>query len=316
MRIAIVSAVLLAAGTAAASPAVSTVKLFDPTLGETPESLNFDHRGNLIVSLALTGEVRRIAPDGHEDTLAHLPLSPWIQPCGNAFGVAIMGGVALDPQDNVYVSAAPCDPSAIGIYRIPAGGGEPVRIAALPPDALPNGLAYRAGWLYVADTNLGRVWRVAADGSSTTVWSQDPLLTPLPDFFPGPNGLQIFHDEVYVSVSDRAHVLAFPIHGDGSAGPARVHATGVGLDDFAFDVDGNLYGTTDPFNTLVRISPAGAIDVLLTAADGLDGPTSCAFGVQGDNQALYVNNAAFPFFSTTHRPAIMRVEIGIPGQPR
>ena len=315
MRAAIVSAVLFAASSAAASPAVTTIKLFDPTRGETPESLNFDHRGNIIVSLALTGEVRRIAPDGREATLAHLPLAPSV-PCNNAFGVAIMGGVALDPHDNVFVSVAPCDPTAIGIYRIDADTHAVSKVAALPPDALPNGIAYRAGQLYVADTNLGQVWRIAADGSSTEVWTNDPLLAPLPDFFPGPNGLQIFHDEVYVSVSDRAHVLAFPIRADGSAGPARVHATGVGLDDFAFDVHGDLYGTTDPFNTLVRVSPAGAIDVLLTALDGLDGPTSCAFGVRGDNQALYLNNAAFPFFSLTHRPSIMRVDIGVPGHPR
>jgi sugar lactone lactonase YvrE len=316
----ILASILLAAavvGPAAASPAVETIKLFDPSLGETPESIQFDRRGNFVVSLALTGEVRRIGRDGSEQTLAFVPLRPDLQPCGNAFGLPIMGALALDPHDNVYVAVAPCDPGAIGLYRIPAAGGAPVRIAALPADALPNGVAYRAGWLYVADSNRGAVWRIAADGSSTSVWTADPLLAPLPDFFPGPNGLQIFHDEVYVAVSDRAHVVAFPIQADGSAGPGRIHTSGIGLDDFAFDVEGNLYGTTDPFNTVVRVAPDGSQQVLLTAADGLDGPTSCAFGVHGgDRKTLYVNNAAFPFFSTTHRPSILGVDIGIPGKPR
>jgi sugar lactone lactonase YvrE len=318
MRLAILSLVLLAAAPitpAAAAPAVETVTLFDPTRGETPESVQFDSQGNLVVSMALTGEVRRIAPDGTQTTLAWMPLAPGVTPCASAFGIAIMGGIALDPHDNVYGSVAPCD-GAIGIYRVPAGGGVPERIAALPANALPNGIAYRAGWLYVADTSLGVVWRIAADGSSTSVWTADPRLTPLPDFFPGPNGLQIFRDEVYVAVSDRAHVLAFPIGDDGAAGPGRVHAAGVGLDDFAFDVHGNLYGTTDPFNTVVRVAPDGTSTVLLTAADGLDGPTSCVFGVQGDNQQLYVANAAFPFFTTTFRPSILRVDLGVPGQPR
>jgi hypothetical protein len=162
------------------------------------------------------------------------------------------------------------------------------------------------------------VWRVDASGQEAPeVWTDDPLLAPLPDFFPGPNGLQVFRDEIYVSVSDRAHVVAFKVRGDGSAGPGRLHAVGVGLDDFAFDVHGNLYGTTDPFNTLVRVAPDGTSTVLLTAADGLDGPTSAAFGVRrGDNDQLYVANAAFPFFSATHRPALLRVDIGIPGKPR
>jgi hypothetical protein len=167
--------------------------------------------------------------------------------------------------------------------------------------------------LYVADTNLGRIWRIAADGA--TVWAEHPLLAPLPDFFPGPNGLQIFRDEVYVAVSDRAHIVAFPILEDGSAGTPRVHATGVGLDDFAFDVNGDIYGTTDPFNTLVRVSPGALPVVLLTDADGLDGPTAAVFGRrEGDNQNLYVTNGAFPFFSTTFRPSILRVAIGVPGQ--
>lgn len=320
MRSILSALILLAAGTAVADqPAaltVDTFKLFDPTRGETPESIQFDHHGDIVVSLALTGEIRRISDDG-EQTLAWMPLAPQIQPCGNAFGVAIMGGVALDEHDNIYASVAPCDAAGIGVYRVSADDGAVTRVAALPANALPNGIAYRAGWLYVADANLGQVWRIAADGSSTSVWTADPLLSPLPDFFPGPNGLQIFHDEVYVAVSDRAHVIAFPIGRDGAAGPARIHATGVGLDDFAFDVDGNIYGTTDPFNTLVKIAPDGTSTVLLTAADGLDGPTSAAFGVHGrDRSALYVNNAAFPFFSTTHRPAILRVELGVNGAPR
>ncbi len=299
------------------SLSVETVVSFNPLAFETPESIAFDAQGNAYLSLALTGEIRKLTPQGVQSTAAVIPLSPEVVPCENAFGVAIMGGIAVGPEGDLYVSAAPCDTTQLGIWHVPPGGSAAL-LAALPPDALPNGIAYRAGQLYVADTALGQVWRIPADGSGApTPWATDALLSPLPDFFPGPNGLQIFHNEVYVSVSDRMHVVAFPIRGDGSAGPARLHASGIGLDDFAFDVHGNLYGTTDPFNTLVRVSPEGAIDVLLTAADGLDGPTSAAFGVRGgDNQNLYVANAAFPFFSVTHAPALLRVDIGIPGMPR
>ena len=81
---------------------------------------------------------------------------------------------------------------------------------------------------------------------------------------------------------------------------------------------GNLYGTTDPFNTVVRVAPDGATTVLLTAADGLDGPTAAAFGVGNDNQNLYVTNAAFPFFPgpDPRRPSILRFNVGTPGKPR
>lgn len=114
------------------------------------------------------------------------------------------------------------------------------------------------------------------------------------------------------------HTRAGRINEDGSAGAWRVHASGVALDDFAFDVKGNLYGTTDPFNTVVRVRPDGTSEVLLTAADGLDGPTATAFGVGRDSKALYITNAAFPFFlgPDPRRPSLMRLEVGIPGKPR
>jgi len=227
-----------------------------------------------------------------------------------------MGGLALDHQGNIYASVNSCDTGSLGIYKV-TQAGDVTFLAHLPANAVPNGIAYRDGNLYVADTNLGQLWRVSTSTGAYEVWAQDPLLTPLPDFFPGPNGVQLFHDEVYVSVSDRAHVIAFPILSDGSAGAPRVHATGVGLDDFAFDVKGTLYGTTDPFNTVVAVYPDGTSEVILDVTDGLDGPTAAAFGRgEGDQKNLYVANAAFPFFTTTFRPSIMRVNVGIPGKPR
>jgi sugar lactone lactonase YvrE len=110
---------------------------------------------------------------------------------------------------------------------------------------------------------------------------------------PGPNGLQIFHDEVYVSVSDRMHVVAFRIKAHGSAGLGRVHVA-LGFDDFAFDVKGNLYGTTNfVFNTVVRVTPDGTSEILASFADGLDGPSAAAFGVENDKKHLYITNRRF-----------------------
>jgi sugar lactone lactonase YvrE len=306
-----------AAGASAAD--LSTVALFNPAAFEAPESVQFDRHGNAYVSLALTGEVRKIAPDGTQTTLALLPVRPDVQPCGNAFGLPIMGSVALDHQGNVYASVNSCNPAQLGVWKV-SPSGQASLVAHLPQGAAPNGIAYHDGWLYVADTLLGQVWRIHSDGTGAPeVWSNDSLLTPLfLPLTPGPNGLQVFRGEVYVAVSDRAHVVAIPIKEDGSAGAARVHAAGIGLDDFAFDVQGNLYGTTDPFNTLVRVSPEGTQTVLLTAADGLDGPTSATFGVGKEGKSLYVTNGAFPFFPgpSPRRPSLMRLEIGIPGQPR
>ena len=80
--------------------------------------------------------------------------------------------------------------------------------------------------------------------------------------FPGPNGIQVFQNEVYVSVSDRGHVVAFRINADGSAGTGRVHVV-LGVDDFAFDVQGNLYAMTNFSQMVVRVTPGGATETLL-----------------------------------------------------
>ena len=50
--------------------------------------------------------------------------------------------------------------------------------------------------------------------------------------------------------------------------------------------------------------------------DELDGPTAAAFGRRGtDRMNLYITNAAFPFFTISNTPSIIKTTIGIPGNP-
>jgi sugar lactone lactonase YvrE len=316
--------VLLAAGfilvmvVSASATEVETIALFDPAVPETPESIQIDRHGNIYVSFNLIGEIHKITPDGARSTLAILPLHPEIQPC--AGGARRSAGIALDHQRNVYVGVNSCNPADTGIWKVTPDGQQSL-VANLPVSARPNGIAYHAGSLYVADSALARVWRVQADGQSPAeIWTIDPLLqhppSPPPGF-PGPNGLQVFHREVYVSVSSRGHIVAFRIKANGSAGPGRVHVV-LGVDDFAFDVKGNLYAMTNFSQTVERVTPDGEIETLLTFADGLDGPSSGAFGVRKDRKDLYIANAAFPFAmgQNPRRPSVMRLHVGIPGKPR
>lgn len=296
---------------------VEIVASFDASKLETPESVAIDSHDNIFVSLALTGEIRRIAPDGTQSTFAVLPISaPPLTFCGSYLG--IMGALAIDHRDNLYVTLDSCDPSSRGVWKV-SRHGEPQMLAALPMEAEPDGIVLHHGNLYVADANLGVVWSLPSDGSEpATIWADDPLLHPSDGhLFPGPNGIQFFDGELYVSNSDQGTILAIPLGHDGSAGPVRVHAEGVACDDFAFDVHGDIYCTTDPFNTLVRISQDGSSEVLLTADDGLDGPSAAMFGRRGgDRRELYVTNGAFPFFSTTLQPTLMKIDLGVPGAPR
>lgn len=294
-------------------PSVETVVLFDAEALETPESIVFDRRDNAYISLALTGEIRKLSADGQMTGLARLPIGA---PCGG-FPVAVLG-LAIDHRDQLYVSVSACDPTNNGVWHVDAVSGEAELIARLPSRTVANGLDLQRGQIYIADTFGGMIWRAFHDGGAAEIWADHPLLErPADAIFPGPNGLKVFRNEVYVANSATAQIVAFPILPSGAAGEPRVHADmpgGEGCDEFAFDQLGRLYCTTDPFNTVVRIFPDGSSEILLTAADGLDGPTSVAFGRRGKNRHhLYITNAAFPIFTTTFRPSLMRLQLEIAG---
>jgi sugar lactone lactonase YvrE len=307
--------VSLPAGSAPGESTPETVALFDPAALEAAENIAFDHHGNAYVSLVLTGEIRQIAPDGADTLYAALPLgAPPLTFCGPFFGG--LTGIAFDEHDTVFANLASCDPESRGVWRLPRFGA-PERIAPLPLASLPNGLVHDHDRLYVADSSLGVIWRVPAGGGAPEVFASGPLLAQAPNGLPGPNGLKLFHGELYASNPSQGIIVAVEVLPDGSAGAQRIHAEGTFCDDFAFDVHGNLYCGTDPFNTLDRIAPDGTITTLLTAADGLDGPTATAFARNGDRDELYITNGAFPFFPRegAPRPSLMRVEIGVPGAP-
>jgi sugar lactone lactonase YvrE len=300
------------------APQLEVVAAFNPVALETPESIAFDRDGNTYLSLALTGEIRKIAPDGTQSTFVQFPIGPPLTLCGPFFNAVT--GITIDPNDDtLYASVVACDLDSRGVWRVTPDGTAEI-LATLPLASIPNGIALRRGFLYVADSSLARVWRVPADGGTAEVWIEDPLLAgDLSLGLPGANGLKIFRHEVYVASSAQGIIVAIPIEPHGTAGVPRIHAVmpgGTGCDDFAFDVHGSIYCTTDPTNLLVRLDPDGTSEILLTAADGLDGPTAALFGRRGqDRFNLYITNAAFPFFSTTHQPSLMRLHLSVPGAP-
>ena len=72
----------------ASATEVETIALFDFAASERPESIQVDRHGHIYVSLAPRGEIRKIAPDGTQSTLAVLPLHQDVQPCQNSVGSA------------------------------------------------------------------------------------------------------------------------------------------------------------------------------------------------------------------------------------
>ena len=290
---------------------VETIATFDPSLGDTPESLVIGSDGDIFVSMALSGEIVRIDSQGEQSTHAILPIGAPFDP--TTFS-GIMGAMVMDRYDDIYVSVSASDPAARGVWVVHPDCQTEL-VGQLPVTAVPNGITKRGRTVYVADSAPeGKVWAVPLDGGEPYVWAEHPVLDSDPQVpFPGPNGVQIFRKELYVSNSNSAQIVAFPFP-DG--GEPRVVAD-VGCDDFAFDKHANLYCGTDPYNTVLRISPEGEVETLLDASDGLDGPTAVMFGRYGvDRFGLYIANAAFPFFSSDPHPSLMRLQLDVRGARR
>jgi hypothetical protein len=94
----------LVAGVVMALPASAdkharTVITYDAAAGELPEGIAFDRSGNMYVSLAPLGQVRKYTPKGAESLFASFDMAP------DALGVL---GLAADRPGNVY-AAVPSD---------------------------------------------------------------------------------------------------------------------------------------------------------------------------------------------------------------
>lgn len=325
---------------------------FDPAAVQTPESVAVGLYNEYYVSMGLTGQIVAVYKDGDsyvQETHAQLPIDPTV-PCG-VYG-EIMGALAIDISNTLYVTVNSCTSEYRGVWKVPPRNqGDPPSVPELvtnvPLEALVNGITKKFNNLYFADSALGLVWEAPADGGEATVWLDDPLLKQDPPggMIPGPNGLQYFFalhrvepgylGEFYVANSSTADIIRVPILFSWSgpvAGEPVVHVTLIydntpmGADDFALSLSGNIYAGTDFYNVVLRATQSGEVTAF-ACGEGwegapcycgscMDGVSSVAFGRWFDYKKIVITNAAFPFFSPEPDPSLWMLDAGEPGFPR
>lgn len=276
---------------------------FDLSAHQLPENIALRPDGTAYVTFAKARQVARITPSGATRILATLPAPADGGIHTPALGFALTTGIVRSADGTLYVLYATGTSDLTGLWRL-RPGQDPERIAALPADGLPNGLALdeRSKRLYITDSALGTVWTVPTAGGTPTAWSTAPELASTG--FLGVNGAKVHNGALWVSNLDRGTLLRIPVRPGNRAGTPQVKASGlVGIDDFAFTGRGNqvLAALNGP-NEVVRIRPDGTSTTVLDAADGLQGPTSIALR----HDSVYVLSAAY---TTATDPNLLRARL-------
>jgi len=135
------------------------------------------------------------------------------------------------------------------------------------------------------------VYRIAPDGKTLTLVARD---------FLKPNGLAFTPDEkiLYINDTDRGHIRAFDVAGDGTLSNSRIFtANAPGADGMKVDTEGNVYCAC---RTGVMVFDRTGKDLGTFAMP--EQPTNCAFG-GADWKTLFI----------TARPSLYRVRITVAG---
>ncbi|OLP17943.1 gluconolactonase [Leptolyngbya sp. 'hensonii'] len=270
------------------------------------ESIAIAPDNTLFIANHFAGHIIRIGPD--QTPVTHAVIS------GKATGLAFLsdGDLLLTGWNEDGIST---------IFKVSSQGV--VETLLTVPEALFfNGLTYLTGNRYViADSYRGAIWELDAAQASIRIWLEHPLLArTAPDReIPAVNGLKIFSHVLYASNTEKQHIVRIPILDDAQPGEPTIFTNQVNIDDFAFDCNGTLYGTTHIYNSVVKVTPDGTVTTIAQAEQGMAGTTALAFGrTEPDQMSLYVvtnGGMSLPLPTGLESAKVIRLEVGAAGLP-
>lgn len=268
------------------------------------ENIAIDAAGTLFITNHEEGKIIRIPLEGEPTTHATLP--------------GKVAGLALTPDESLIVTGWNAD--NIATISLVSPQGDVDVLATLPEAIFLNGITPLTGDRYlIADSYRGAIWQFDLSQRTAQIWLEHPLLarTTSDSPIPAVNGLKVFDGTVYASNTEKMLLLQIAVDAEGNAGEPEVLMEAINIDDFAFDIDGNLYGATHIYNSVVQITPTGEVTTIAQAEQGVIGSTAIAFGRgEDDRTGIYIvtNGGMFlPPPTGVVAAEVVRLEVGNEG---
>ncbi|MBN3908180.1 MAG: gluconolactonase [Nostoc sp. NMS1] len=278
------------------------------------ENLAIAPDGTIFVSNHEVGEIVRITADGNQQIHATVQ--------------GKVSGLAFTANGDLVTTGWNAD--SIPVVSLVKNDGTVETLLTLPDAIFLNGITLLSGTEYLtADSYRGAIWLIDIAQGCGSIWLEHPMLarSSSDNVTPAANGLKRFGDFLYVSNTEKMLLLRIPVDSTNKPGEPEIFVEQTNIDDFAFDVEGNLYGATHIYNSVVRIAPDGSTTIIAQAEEGVIGSTAVAFGqtdgdafgnVFDERTAIYVvtNGGMFLPPPTGVVPAnVVRLEVGKAGYP-
>ncbi|KAI9674848.1 MAG: hypothetical protein M1829_003588 [Trizodia sp. TS-e1964] len=195
------------------------------------------------------------------------------------------------------------------------------KVVDLPDAIFLNGSAVlnrKEGIILAADSILGALFEVRVKSpTSVKTWIQDARFTTTNQMIPGINGVKVHRGWVYVSVTDSTKMFRVAINGAGAAtGRIEQLYEHLNIDDFTFDSEGSLYGTTHLFHSVAKVRRNGTRSCVAggPASKECAGTTACAFGRSAsDRTTLYTTTTggmSNPIDGKLEPARLLRIDVG------